>query len=185
LQGVDSCDEIIGFAGRLVPLKGVEYLLQAIAILKKEYPSIQLRLAGSGPERDRLEQLTTALSLKENVLFLDWVEDVNAERSRWSVTVQPSLQEGLPMNVLESMAAGVPVIASRVGGIPEVIRDGINGLLVGPRNSSQLAEAIGRLLTDASLRNRLGLAAVQTIMKGFSAEKMSAEVSALYDELLA
>jgi glycosyltransferase involved in cell wall biosynthesis len=175
---------VIGFAGRLVPLKGLPVLLQALSSLKPAMPQLQLRIAGSGPQLAALKALAESLGLENNVIFLGWVETLSQERAVWSVMVQPSLEEGLPLSVLEAMADGIPVIASRTGGLPELIRDGVNGRLVEPADAQALASAIQEILEDVPMQKKMGEAAVARVKQEFSVRQMADSVSAIYDELL-
>lgn len=175
----------IGVAGRLAPIKGISYLIQSIAILRADFPDIQLRIAGDGPLVSMLQAEVKSLVLDGNVTFLGWLDHIASERSRWAVMVQPSLQEGLPMSVIEAMAEGVPVIASRVGGLSELIEHSVCGLLVEPADPQALAEAIRRLLLDPVSRHRMGDAAAVRVREVFSAPRMAMAVSSIYDDLLA
>jgi len=141
-----KCREIISVAN-LTPTKGMPYLIQAMRYIKNG----TLLIVGDGSEREKLEALALNLGLNERVHFLGYI----SERSRFwgylqqaTVFVLPSLSEGFPRALLEAMACGLPVVATNVGGIPELVTDGVNGFLVPPRNEKALAEAIERVLND-------------------------------------
>jgi len=142
------------FVGRLVPIKGVQYLIEATRILVERRLDIMLVIIGDGDERNTLEKLTRDVGLDERTQFLGPVENHRLPEyyRRATLVVVPSLMlpsgetEGMPVVVLESMACGTPVVASNVGGIPDIIEDGRNGFLVEPGNSAQLANAISNAI---------------------------------------
>jgi glycosyltransferase involved in cell wall biosynthesis len=145
------------FAGRLGPQKALGTLLQALV----DVPGATLVVAGDGPERERLEELVRTLRLDGRVSFLGAVPRERVLRlfGAADVSVLPSAWENFPHTVVEALAVGCPVIATSVGGVPEVVQDGENGLLVAPGDSRALANAIARLLSDDALRERLAAAA--------------------------
>ena len=142
------------FVGRLHPVKGTRYLLDAINIVHEELPEVKLILVGDGEEREHLENLTDNLELRECVEFVGRVqhERVLDYMDQAEVFVLPSLSEGFPVTILEAMASGLPVVATRVGGIPDIIEDSINGYLVDTMDQEQIAEALLRLLQNEELR---------------------------------
>ena len=140
--------------GRLRPPKDFTTLVQAVAAL--DPASARLRIAGDGPDRNALAAEVTRLGLDGSVELLGTRGDVDELLADADLFVLSSDSEGLPMSVLEAMAAGLPVVASAVGGVPELVRDGETGTLVPPRDSAALAAAIRRLVADAALRERLG-----------------------------
>ncbi len=178
-------DIILGTAGRLVEVKGIEYLLQAVSLLRHEFPSMQLEIAGSGPLRETLEAEAVRAGIERHVKFLGWIDDIASVLSRWSIFVMPSLDEGFPIAALDAMAAGVPVVATSVGGIPELIQDGTNGCLVPPRDVDALVSRLRVLLCDPALRNRIGSAGFARARDHFGPAQMIASFAQLYDELLA
>ena len=175
----------IGFAGRLSPVKGAAHLLHAMALLSTDLPALRLEIAGDGPLREELEALAHSLEIQERISFLGWVEDLDIQSRGWLALIQPSLDEGVPLSVLEAMAAGCPVIASRVGGLPEVVYDGTTGLLVPPADAQTLAHTIRRLFADPDMAARIGQAARASVEQRFQTKRMALAVEALYDELLA
>lgn len=142
------------FVGRLHSVKGVQYLLGAMSIVHRELPEVKLTLVGDGEERDRLEHLTDNLGIRECVEFVGAVphERVQDCMVHADVLVLPSLSEGFPVTILEAMAIGLPVIATRVGGVPEIIENNVNGYLVETENPQEIAEALLTLLRDEQLR---------------------------------
>jgi glycosyltransferase involved in cell wall biosynthesis len=175
---------LCGCVARLTEVKGVFYLLQAAALLKKDFPSLRVEIAGDGPLRAELQSEADRLELNHQVKFLGWVNPLDQLRARWAVLVQPSLEEGLPLSLLEAMADGIPVVTSRVGGIPEVVCDGATGVLVPAADVNALAAAIRTLLKNATLRHRMGNEAARTVRERFSGQRMAEEIEALYLELL-
>lgn len=144
---------LVGFTGRLVHSKGVDLLLHAAALLPAPP---RLLVVGDGPERPVLERLVEALGLRRQVRFTGFRRDARHLLDRVDLLVVPSRSDGTPLAVSEALLAGVPVIAARLGGIPEQITDGREGLLVPPADPPALAAAIARLLADPSLRRRMG-----------------------------
>jgi len=148
-------------AGSLRPLKAHDVLLQAAARLAAEGAEFELLLVGDGPRRGALQDLARRLHLADRVKFLGEVGDVPGLLADAHILAHPSKSEGLSNTVLEAMAEGLPVVASRVGGIPEMIRHGRTGLLVPPGRTEPLAAALRRLLAEPALRGQLGNAALQ------------------------
>jgi len=175
---------VIGTAGRLVELKGIEYLLSAAARLLNEFPNLRLEIAGSGPQREKLEALAADAGLGEQVRFLGWIDDIRSVLSRWDVFVMPSLEEGFPIAALDAMAAALPVVASRVGGVPELIEDGTTGWLVPPRDVESLTSRLRILLSDPDLRANMGASGYARVRDHFSTAQMTQSFAILYDELL-
>jgi glycosyltransferase involved in cell wall biosynthesis len=180
----DEDPNLIGCALRLTPIKGVSHLLQAIALLKNDFPRLRLQIAGDGPSLPALEAESARFGVADSVDFLGWVHPLPDIRSKWALMVQPSLEDGLPLSVVEAMSEGLPVIGTTVGGLPEIIADGETGLLVPPADPPALASAIATLLRDTELRKRFGAASVARARKCFTAQRMADETAALYRELL-
>ena len=166
---------------RLDGQKGITHLLDAVAAV----PQASFAIAGDGPNRDALEQRAMALGVSDRVRFLGHRNDVPALLAAADLFVLPSLYEGLPLAVLEAMAAGVPVVATAIGGTDEVVRDGETGTLVPPANPEALAAAIGRALFDRDRASRLALAARSLVASEYSVASMVGSVSRLYDQLRA
>jgi glycosyltransferase involved in cell wall biosynthesis len=175
----------IGVAARLAPVKGISFLIGAVALLREKIPHLRLVIAGDGPERPKLETQVRASGLEKAVRFAGWIDDVAAELSSWDLYVQPSLAEGLGISVLEAMAAGIPVVASDVGGLKEVIDDGATGFLIPPRDTGALATKIERLASEATLRAKMGEAARAHVIEHFNLERESQAIRTAYEELLA
>ena len=166
---------VLVFAGRLGPQKAVGVLLAALA----DVDGASLVVAGDGPERAALERRAAELGLDGRVRFIGSVprETVLRLFRAADAAVLPSAWENFPHTVVEALAVGCPVIATSVGGVPEVVRDGENGLLVAPNDASALAEAIERFFTDAALRERLAAAAPASVV-GYSEESVFSTIEA-------
>ncbi|MDR3673845.1 MAG: glycosyltransferase family 4 protein [Acidobacteriota bacterium] len=175
---------VIGTAGRLVELKGIEYLVRAAAALRSEFPALRVEIAGSGPQRGKLEEAVVRVGLKEQVRFLGWIDDISSVLPRWDVFVMPSLEEGFPIAALDAMAAGLPVVATSVGGVPELLEDGKSGWLVPSRDVEALASRLHLLIGNPELRRSMGTAGYARVRDHFSAKQMTESFVRLYDELL-
>ncbi len=174
---------VVGWAGRMVPAKSLDLLLDAVARLRSSIPYIKVRLAGDGPDAKRLEDLTVSLGLRDLVEFCGFVTDIAEFLSTLDVFILPSSQEAFPVSLLEAMRAGVPVVASSVGGIPEVINHRTSGILISPGDLTALRAALQELATDASLRDRLGRAGKDVVVSRFSSQHLARELVALYTRL--
>jgi len=171
-------------AGRLVPIKAYEVLLEAIALLPPDDRPLVL-LAGDGPERPKLERVVEKRQLNAWVRFLGFQSDMRIVLWAADVFVHPSRSEGLGVVLLEAMAARLPVIATGVGGIPEVVREGETGLLVPPDNPESLAKAIQRLKQDEALRQQLGQRAQEWVERLHDIRYLPDRVMQVYEFLLA
>jgi len=157
-------------------VKGVAHLLRAFDAALKKLPRTVMRpvlvYIGDGPERQQLEEIRDGLDSRDDISFLGYRADASGLLGEANICVVPSVwQEAFPLGVLEAMAAGKPVIGSSVGGIPEMIDDGVTGLLVPPADEHALADALGRLLTDPALCARLGFAGRQRVAERFTQEQ--------------
>lgn len=150
------CGAVVGFVGRLVPDKGVDLLLHSMRVVLRSHPETVVIIAGDGPARADLERLSTQLGIEGNVRFMGARSDVEALYSVLDVVVLPSRNEGAPMTVMEAMAAGRAVVATRVGGVPDIVVDGESGLLVQPDDIGGLAKALECLLADGDQRAAMG-----------------------------
>ncbi|TLY36745.1 MAG: glycosyltransferase family 4 protein [Nitrospirae bacterium] len=181
--GLPPDGAIVGTVGRLVPIKGLEWLLKAAPQVLAQFPQACFVIIGDGPLLGELRQLTSKLGIGLRVVFLGAREDVPECLAALDLFVLPSLNEGMGRVLLEAMAVGCPVVATRVGGIPDIVADGTTGLLVPPRDERALAEAILTLLRDRSRRAAYGEAARRHIDGRFDVETMVRSVERLYDEV--
>lgn len=173
---------LLGMACRLTEQKGVSFALRAFAQLAANYPNVWFVIAGDGKLRDNLEVEARRLGLLKRVFFLGWRQDVPAIMGGLDVFLMPSLWEGFGLVALEAMAKRLPIIASQVSAIPEVIANGETGLLVPPRNVGRLAQAMRTLLNDRALRAHMGMLAEDRLEYHFSVERMADETIAVYEQ---
>ena len=145
---------------------------------------MRLRLVGDGPDRPALETQAAKLGLGDHVAFLGRMTEADtlAEIARSDILVLPSFMEGLPIVLMEAMALGVPVVATRVAGIPELVEDGLGGLLFTPSRWDELAACIERLLTDRSLRDSFAEHGKRKVADEFDVTKPAQIMAALFDE---
>jgi glycosyltransferase involved in cell wall biosynthesis len=181
---LDRFDPVIGTVGRLAPQKGQIDLLRALPAITRLLPGAALAIAGEGPSRPVLEQEARQLGIADRVVFLGHRRDVPAVLSALDLFVLPSLWEGMPLALLEAMALGCPVVAARAVGVEEVLRDGVEGLLVPRRDPAALAEAALRLLRHPSRARALAEAARARALGRHSLEAVAREVEALYQRIL-
>jgi glycosyltransferase involved in cell wall biosynthesis len=157
--GVPRDVSLIGAVGRLYPQKAYGTLIRAAAILKNRGRAFTCVIVGRGPEEDMLRELIRSFELEQTVLMIGRREDVPEVVAAFDVAVLPSDWEGMPLALIEYMAAGAPIVATAVGGVPELIHDGEQGLLVQPGDPEALADALERMLADPAFARRLGDAA--------------------------
>jgi len=181
--GISNNGPIIGLGVRLVEQKGITYLLQAMPQVIKSFPGITLVIAGDGYLKSALQHEAIKLGIRKNVLFLGVRLDIPELVKLFDIYVLPSQWEGMPMALLEAMAAGCPIIATNVGGVSKVITDGQNGILVPFASVERLAEVIIKLLSDDNLRNRFLHAGLNRFNEEFSATKMTRNYERLYQRL--
>lgn len=175
---------LVAVLSRLNPLKGVEHFLEAAAIVSCRFDGARFLVIGDGAYRVELERHASRLGLDRRVIFTGFRLDVPQLLPEITVSVLPSLSEATSNALLESMAAGVPVVATRVGGNPEVVEDRVTGLLVAPRDPAALARAICRLLENRALAAKLGAAGKRRVAEHFSLERAVRETERLYLDLL-
>lgn len=177
-------DLILLHVGRFAPQKNHRLLVEAFALAVKEYPEMQLWLVGDGPLRPEMEGLVKEKGLDGKIFFLGIRDDVSALLGAADIFVFPSDWEGVPLTVLEAMSANKPVIATAVGGVPELIEDGISGILVPPRNPEALANVVLCLAKDPELRQKMGKAGQERAVAMFDISRTAREYEALYLKLL-
>ena len=172
---------VFGCVARLDPIKGHKVLLEAVKLLlDRNVAGFEVRVIGDGPMRNDLVSLASRLAVDDHVHFLGRVGDITHYYRALDVFVLPSLREGRPLTILEAMASGLPVIASRVGSVPGLLGRGEAGLLVEPGDPAQLAEAMACLIRDPELRRRQGRFARAKAEKDFSLAEMIDSYSAFY-----
>lgn len=176
--------KVVGMVARLDLQKGFEYLLRAASELRSAFPGLKVVIVGEGPDRNEIEGMIQRLGLQSNVILAGQHSNMPGIYAALDVFVLPSLNEGLPMTILEAMAASKPVIATRVGAIPKVIQDGETGLLVDPGDTDGLRNALARLLTDSDLCGRLGAAGHDWVSHNYTSEAMALKYRQMYDDVL-
>lgn len=189
-----AADEIaVGTVARLEPVKGVEYLIRAAALLAKSLPARRLKyvVIGGGELEPALLKLAVRLGVRDRFIFTGFRADAAALMSALDIYVQPSLNEAMGRAPLEAQALGLPVVVSRVCGLPDIIKEGETGLTVKPGDAGDLAQALERLILSEKLRARMGAAAKAwaaepdgTGFPRFGVESMNAQLLALYASVL-
>ena len=176
---------LLGMVCRLVQQKGVPYSLEALRRIQSDFPQARLVIIGDGEKAGELRQLATALGVAERVHWPSWRDDAAELMTGLDVLLAPSLWEGFGLVILEAMARRVPVIASRVSALPEVVVHGETGILIESRDVDGLTQAIARLLSDRSLRKYMGLLGAARLEEHFSAQRMVDETAKVYASVLA
>jgi len=176
-------DFLVGIVAHLADHKGHRYLIQATKSIKENSSKIKIIIVGGGPLYMELSKQAEESNVKDMVFFLGFREDVPQILSSLDLFVLSSFLEGMGSSILDAMACRLPVVATKVGGIPEVVRHRETGLLVPPRNPSALAKAILKLYNDRELASRFGQRGYQVVHQKFSAEAMAERIILLYEDL--
>jgi glycosyltransferase involved in cell wall biosynthesis len=179
--GIENSNKVIGVIGRLTPIKGHIYFIHAMVEILKRMSNIKAVIAGSGELEEDLKIKVNNLGLKDFVLFLGDRTDIPEILKICDIVVLPSLNEGFGLAIVEAEAAGKPVVATKVGGIPEVIKDGETGILVPPRDSHKLASVIISLLKDKERAEKMGLYGRDFVKNNFNKEIMLERIKRLYE----
>jgi glycosyltransferase involved in cell wall biosynthesis len=179
--GLAPEDLVVTMVAVLRPGKGHDVAIAAVRKLRARFPRLRLLVLGDGPARAQVARL--AAPLGDAVMIAGWRDDVPAVLALVDALVHPTARDALPSALLQAMAAGVPVVASAVGGIPEIVVDGETGLLVpAPPRADDVAAALGHLLSDGHLRARLGAAARQRYERAFTAERWARQLRSTYEQ---
>lgn len=188
--GLAADTPLVAVLSRLNAMKGIEYFLEAAVPVSRRFPAVRFLIIGGGTYtgdstyKSEIEKLAVSLGLEHRVIFTGFRTDVHEILPEINISVLPSLSEGLSNSLLESMAAGVAAIATKVGGTPEAVEDGTTGLLVPPRDSGALVEAMSLLLENPELARRFGEAGRRRVTDLFSIENMVHQTESLYLTLL-
>ncbi len=177
-------DLIVGTVGNLRPAKGHRHLINAASLILARRGGVKFVVVGEGALKDRLLRQAGALGISDRFIFAGYIRNAAEIIDEFDVFVMSSEWEGCPVVLLEAMAAGKPCVASPVGDIPLIIRDGYNGFIADPHNTEAFADAIYSLLLDKSLRREIGLKARETVERHFSAGRMVSAYEKLYFKLL-
>jgi glycosyltransferase involved in cell wall biosynthesis len=184
LLGVSNDRFLIGWIGRMTAVKRPDDVLRAVRLVHDHGIDATLCMVGDGPERERVEQLAHRLGIIRDCLFPGYQESIGPFFGAFDVFVLPSANEGTPVTAIEALASGCPVVATRVGGVPDVVRDGKDGFLVEPGDVMGLAERLVRLAADPGLRDRLGEAGRERVVPRYRVERLIGDVDGLYRRLL-
>jgi len=175
-------DVVIGSVGRLVFIKGYNYLLKAVKEISETHLEIKVLIIGNGREKTKIKKLADTLGLE--VLFLSDRDDVPELMMAMDIYVQPSIHEPFGITIAEAMYSGLPVIATNVGGIPEVVKDGVTGILVPPMDSKALSEAILYLIKNLTLAKSMGEKGQDVAVSKFTGERYARDMEKLYTSLI-
>ena len=175
---------LIGTVGRLVEQKGMNYFLTAAKQLLKEFPNLTFVIVGDGPDLGKLQQMAKELRIENKVRFTGVRYDMANVYASLDVFALASIEEGMPMTLLEAMASRLPVAATAVGAVPQIVIPGETGMLVKARDAAEMAQAIAALLRDPALRERLGANGQRKVHERFSSQVMSQNYYQLYTRLI-
>jgi glycosyltransferase involved in cell wall biosynthesis len=182
--GISPDRFVVGWIGRMTAIKNTDVVLQAFAALRARGVDAVLCLIGDGPDRDGLERKAHELGLMRHCLFLGYQENVARFYAAFDVFLLASENEGTPVTTIEALAAGRPVVATRVGGVPDVVEDGVDGFLAEPGDVDGLAERLERLARDPGLRAQMGRAGRERVLPRYAVGRLVDDVDALYRSLL-
>jgi glycosyltransferase involved in cell wall biosynthesis len=183
--GIPADRFVVGWIGRMTGVKRTDDVLLAVRALRERGVDTVLCMVGDGPDRDAVERRAHQLGIVRDSLFLGYQEEVASYYAAFDALILPSANEGTPVSAIEALAGGRPVVATRVGGVPDVVRDGIDGFLVEPGDVDAMAERLSALAADPPLRHRMGEAGRASVHERYSVERLLDDVDALYRRLLA
>ena len=185
---IDSGSQLIGVISGFDRVKGHRVLLKAIPAVTSRHPNVKFLLVGDGKDRDKVEMLAVRDGITKNIVFMGVVRNVSSVILACDFIVLPSLYEGFPLVVLEAMFLGKPVVATRVGGVPEIVQEDVTGYLVPPNDYVGLSKAIIKMLDDKALASRMGVRAKELMREKFGdrfkAQEMVRETETFYQSLL-
>ena len=184
-MGLRDDEFVVGWVGRMTAVKNTDRVVRALQTLVDLGVDARLLLVGDGPDRDHLERYAHELGVMRRCLFLGYQEDVARFYDAIDALVLPSVNEGTPVSVIEALAAERPAVATRVGGTPDVIRDGIDGFLVDPADNGELAARLAELAHDAPRRAAMGAAGRARVLERYAVGRLIDDIDRLYRELLA
>ncbi|MFC1678607.1 glycosyltransferase [Elusimicrobiota bacterium] len=184
-NGFSRNDIIIGTTSRLVKHKGHKFLFEAVKAVVKRFPNVKLWVIGSGTEETALRRLSSELKMDKHIVFMGLRNDVPRLMKAMDVFVQPALDEPFGITIVEAMFSGLPVIATNVGGIPEIVENGETGILVPPADSVGLADAVIALIADPGLAERFAERGREVAAARFTGRTFSREIEKLYLSLIA
>ncbi len=182
--GVGPGVRLVGAVANFYPTKGLAYFIDACQLIRERAPDTRFILIGDGKERQKLEHMARVHGLSGVFYFLGRRADAWRLLRDFNVFVLSSVKEGMPFVLLEAMMQSRPIVAARVGGVPEAIENRVSGLLVNPKSARELAEAVIELLENPANARQLGVAARERVLRHFRVDRMADQTMALYDQLL-
>jgi glycosyltransferase involved in cell wall biosynthesis len=184
VMGVADDRFLVGWIGRMTGVKRTDVLLKGFRALRDEGVDAVLCMVGDGPDRGAVEELAGELGIVRDCLFAGYQEEVGPFFAAFDVFVLPSGNEGTPVTAIEALAGGCPVVATRVGGVPDVVEDGVDGYLIEPAAVQELAARLAELARDPELRTRMGAAGRERMQTRYAVDRLVDDVDRLYRELL-
>jgi glycosyltransferase involved in cell wall biosynthesis len=185
LYGIPEDAFVIGWVGRMTGVKDTGAVLEIVRATRDRGVEAVLCMVGDGPDRERLEQLAHELGIARSCYFVGYQSDVAGYYRLFDAFVLPSVNEGTPVSAIESLASETAVVANRVGGVPDVVRDGVDGFLVQPGDNDAAAARLAELAADPALRTRLGASGRARVLERYSVARLVDDVDRLYRSLLA
>lgn len=181
---LDNGVKIIGTVSRLDPLKGIQYLIKGFKRVKEELGDVFLVVCGSGDYKKELELIVHEMGLSENIIFTGFIRDRLNVINLFDIFVLPSSKEGLPISVLEALSIGVPVIATKVGGVPELIKNDDTGILISPYSEDEVSSALFKILKNPELREKIARNGKKFVQEKFNFTNIYKKIEKLYTELV-
>ena len=185
LYGIPKDAFVVGWVGRMTGVKATGVVLEIVRATRERGVDAVLCMVGDGPDRERLEQLAHDLGIARSTYFVGYQEEIAGYYRLFDAFLLPSVNEGTPVSAIEALASGTPVVATRVGGVPDVVTDGTDGFLVDPGDTDAAAERLAELARDPELRARFGAAGSASARERYSVERLVDDVDRLYRTLLA
>jgi glycosyltransferase involved in cell wall biosynthesis len=176
---------VVGWIGRMTGVKRTDDVLLAVKRLRDRGVDAALCMVGDGPDRDAAEHRAHELGIVRDSFFLGYQDEVAPFYAAFDALILPSANEGTPVSAIEALAGGRPVVATRVGGVPDVVRDGVDGFLVEPGDVDAMADRLAALASDRDLRRRMGEAGSADVHQRYSVERLLDDIDRLYRRLLA
>ncbi len=185
LLGIAPDRFVVGWIGRMTGVKRTDDVLLAVRRLRDRGVDAVLCMVGDGPDREAVERRARELGIVRSSLFLGYQDEVAPYYAAFDALILPSANEGTPVSAIEALAGGRPVVATRVGGVPDVVRDGVDGFLVKPGDVDAMAERLAILAADSDLRRRMGEAGSASVRERYAVERLLDDMDAVYRRLLA
>ncbi|HYI74509.1 MAG TPA: glycosyltransferase, partial [Gaiellaceae bacterium] len=183
--GIPEDAFVVGWVGRMTGVKDTDAVLEIVRAARERGVPAVLCMVGDGPDRERLEQVAHDLGIARDTYFVGYQSDVAGYYRLFDAFLLPSLNEGTPVSAIEALASGTPVVATRVGGVPDVVTDGVDGFLVEPGDKAAAAERLAELARDPDLRAQMGDAGSASVRERYAVERLVDDVDRLYRRLLA